>query len=134
VPLLVLDLRRVTSIDETGAVALQLAGPGLRRRGVSAAGRAGTPARRRRSALAWPMPARVRLARRRPRVEAAERLLLGPAPRPRWRRAAGNASSLLQGLDAAQAKRVAALMTELPPAAGDTAVPARATRPTACTC
>jgi SulP family sulfate permease len=114
---LVLDLRRVASIDETGAVALQQLGLRLCRRGVELllAGLApGSPQAQALHSYAgsdpgWPDADRA--------VEAAERLLLGGADLPGEVPLAE--SSLLQGLDAAQRDTLAALMPQRRLAAGE---------------
>lgn len=114
---LVLDLRRVASIDETGAVALQQLGLRLRRRGVELLLAGLAPGSAQAQALqsyagtesGWPDADRA--------VEAAERLLLGGAALPGEVPLAE--SSLLQGLDAAQRETLAALMPQRRLAAGE---------------
>jgi SulP family sulfate permease len=103
---LVVDLRHVGTIDETGAAALQRLGLRLRGRGVELmlAGVAGGSAQARalqsfgEIGSGWPDVDRA--------VEAAERLLLGDAAIPPELPLA--ACSLLQGLDATQCATVAA--------------------------
>ncbi|MDZ7589216.1 MAG: SulP family inorganic anion transporter [Rubrivivax sp.] len=114
---LVLDLRRVANIDETGAVALQQLGLRLRRRGVelllAGLAPASAPAQALQSYAAsgpgWPDADRA--------VEAAERLLLGGTELPSEVPLAE--SSLLQGLDNAQRETLAALMPQRRLAAGE---------------
>ena len=114
---LVLDLRRVANIDETGAVALQQLGLRLRRRGVELLLAGLAPGSAQAQALqsyagsgpGWPDADRA--------VEAAERLLLGGADLPAEVPLAE--SSLLQGLDAAQRETLAALMPQRRLAAGE---------------
>ena len=114
---MVLDLRRVASIDETGAVALQQLGLRLRRRGVELLLAGLAPGSAQAQALqsyagtesGWPDADRA--------VEAAERLLLGGAALPGEVPLAE--SSLLQGLDAAQRETLAALMPQRRLAAGE---------------
>ena len=114
---LVLDLRHVGTIDETGAAALQRLGVRLQRRGIDLllAGLAGGSAQA--QALQsfgdigsrWPDADRA--------VEAAERRLLGETTIPEVLPLA--ACALLQGLDAAQCARVAARMRVRELAAGE---------------
>ena len=114
---LVLDLRRVANIDETGAVALQQLGLRLRRRGVELLLAGLAPRSPQAQALhayaasgpGWPDADRA--------VEAAERLLLGDADLPS--EVPLDQTSLLQDLDAAQREMLAERMPQRRLAAGE---------------
>ena len=110
---LVLDLRRVTSIDETGAVSLALLGQNLQRHGVMVqlAGLAdGSAPDRALRAFALNLPRQPDVDRA---TEAAERQLLGPVAESTLSARPLDGSALLQGLDAAQVEAVRAVMTEV---------------------
>jgi hypothetical protein len=114
---LVLDLRRLGTIDETGAMALQQMGARLHQRGVELllAGLApGSPQAQSLQSFAGSGPGHLDADRA---VEAAERLLLDSAELPAEVPLAE--SSLLQGLDAAQREAVAARMPHRQLAAGE---------------
>ena len=114
---LVLDLRRVATIDETGAVALQQLGLRLRRRGVELLLAGLAPKSAQAQALhsfaatgpGWPDADRA--------VEEAERLLLGGTYLPS--EVPLTETSLFQGLHVEQREAVAARMTPRRLAAGE---------------
>ena len=110
---LVLDLRRVTSIDETGAVSLALLGRNLQRRGVmvQVAGLVeGSASDRALLAFTLDLPRQPDADRA---LEAAEHHLLGPVAETTLSARTLDNSSLLQGLDAVQVEAVRAVMSEI---------------------
>lgn len=116
---LVLDLRRVTTLDETGAAALLALEQALQRRqaplllcGVQE-GSAVDRTLRAHGLQAPRLPDADRA------TEAAEQLLLGPQAETTLAERPLAESALLQGLDTVQAAQVAARMTELRLFAGD---------------
>lgn len=120
VRVLVLDLRRVTTVDETGAATLVAAGQWLRQRGLPvlvcglAAGSEPDRALRAHGLSAPQLPDADRA------IEAAEQQLLGPEAETTLAARHLANSELLQGLDAEQVQRVCAATTELRLFAGDT--------------
>lgn len=116
---LVLDLRRVSTLDETGAAALLALEQALRQRQAPLL-LCGVPAG---SAVDRTLRAHGLLAPRLPdadrATEAAEQQLLGPLAETTLAERPLAESALLHGLDAAQAAAVAARMTALRLFAGD---------------
>ncbi|MEN9628820.1 MAG: hypothetical protein RJA10_2047 [Pseudomonadota bacterium] len=117
---LVLDLRRVTSIDETGAMALSTLGNQLSRRSVQvlASGLAPGSAPER-ALLAYGLTVQ-RLPDADRAIEAAEALVLGPVADTTLSGRPLEECSLLTGLTPAQIKAVRSLMTEKRLYAGET--------------
>ena len=110
---LVLDLRRLTAVDETGALALATVGRTLQRRQVAvlAAGlAAGSAPQRALQAYGLPLPLLPDADRA---IEAAEQQVLGPAAEATLTARPLIGSALLQGLSAAQADIVRGVMKEI---------------------